>query len=43
MSQVSQSHDKSHDGYGKTVHRPCSRCINSVLTQDHKELRVYPR
>jgi len=41
MSQVSQSHtvtashhmmshDKSHDRYGKVVHRPCSSCISSV-------------
>jgi len=24
------SHDKSHDGCGKVVHRPCSNCISSV-------------
>jgi len=24
------SHDRSHDRYGKTVHRPCSSCISSV-------------
>ena len=24
------SHDESHDGCGKTVHRPCSSCISSV-------------
>jgi len=24
------SHDKSHDEYGKVVHRPCSSCISSV-------------
>jgi len=24
------SHDESHDGHGKTVHRPCSSCISSV-------------
>ena len=24
------SQDKSHDGYGKIVHRPCSSCISSV-------------
>jgi len=24
------SHDKSHDEYGKVVHRPCSSCISSI-------------
>jgi len=24
------SHDGSHDGYGKTVHRPYSSCISSI-------------
>ena len=38
MLQVSHSHSHmigshrvmSHDGYGKTVHRPCSSCISSI-------------
>ena len=30
MSQMSQSHDGSHDKHGKVVHRPCSSCISSV-------------
>jgi len=24
------SYDGSHNGYGKTVHRPCSSCISSI-------------
>jgi len=30
MSQVSLSHKMSHDGCGKTVHRPCSSYISSI-------------
>ena len=33
MSPVSYhmtSHDKSHDKYGKVVHRPYSSCISSI-------------
>jgi len=30
ISQVSQSYDRSHDEYGKVVHRPCSSCISSI-------------
>jgi len=33
MLQVSHSHShmtKSHEEYGKIVHRPCSNCISSV-------------
>ena len=30
QSHDRRSHDRSHDKYGKVVHRPCSSCINSV-------------
>ena len=30
ITQVSQSHDGSHDECGKIVHRPCSSCISSI-------------
>jgi len=29
-SHMIMSYDKSHDGCGKVVHRPCSNCISSI-------------
>ena len=33
------SHDKSHDRYGKEVHRPCSSCISSVEKSNRNSIK----
>jgi len=38
---VSQSHDKSHDGCGKIVHRPCSSCISSVQEIEEDSIEFF--
>jgi len=37
------SHDKSHDEYGKVVHRPCSSCISSVQKLNKNVMRTSSR
>jgi len=35
------SYDKSHDKYGKVVHKPCSSCINSVQEIEKNSIKFF--